>query len=258
MNLDLTEPIVFFDLEATGLNITRDRIVEICVVKVFPDGQRETKKRLINPCIPIPPATTEIHGITDEDVRDAPTFGQVSKSFFEFLEGCDLGGFNVIKFDIPLITEEFKRNGLDFSLDDRRVIDVQRIYHKMEPRTLSAALRFYCNEEHLDAHGSEGDAIASIKVLEAQLEKYSDVPRDVTELDQFCSQRDANSIDRDGKLRWGGGEVVIAFGQKSGMTLRALADTEPGYLKWILRGDFSEEVKEIVAEGLEGRFRQKN
>ena len=236
----------------------RDRIVEICVIKVQVNGDRVVKKRLINPGIPIPPEVVAIHGITDEDVKNEPSFSQVSKSFYDFLDDCDLGGFNLLKFDIPLLAEEFKRSGLTFSARDRKVVDVQRIFHKQEPRTLSAALKFYCNKEHENAHGSEADTVATIDVLEAQIEKYEDLPRTVDELDEYCNPQNPNFIDRDGKLRWHNEEVVIGFGQRSGQSLRELADGDTGYLKWILRGDFNEEVKEIVREALIGRFLQKN
>ena len=258
MKLNLKRPIVFFDLEATGINVMRDRIVEICVIKIDTEGQRTVKKRLINPGIPIPAEAIAIHGITNEDVQNEPSFKQVSKSFFEFLDGCDLSGFNVLKFDIPMLTEEFKRCGLKFSIKYRKVVDVQRIFHKQEPRDLSAAVRFYCNRDHADAHGSEPDAQATIDVLEGQLEKYQDLPRTVDELDEYCNPHNPNFIDREGKLKWHNDEVVIGFGQKSGQSLKTLADNDTGYLKWILRGDFNEEVKEVVRDALVGRFLQKN
>ncbi len=258
MKLKLDRPIVFFDLETTGINVARDRIVEISVVKIFPDYSEKIKKRLINPGIPIPRETTEIHGISDDDVKDAPKFKQVAKSFYEFLENCDLGGFNIIKFDIPLLIAEFKRCDFDFSIKGKQMIDVQRIYHKKEPRTLSAALKFYCNEEHENAHGSEEDARATIKVLAAQLEKYDDIPTSVVELAEYANPSDPTFIDMMGKLRWRNDEVVIGFGQKSGMSLQLLADKEPNYLQWILRGDFSEDIKTIVKDALQGKFMQKS
>ena len=258
MKLKITRPIVFFDLEATGVNVMRDRIVEICVIKLNANGDRVVKKRLINPGIPIPPEVTAIHGITDDDVKNEPSFMQVSKSFYDFLGDCDLGGFNLLKFDIPLLIEEFKRSGLTFSARDRNVIDVQRIFHKREPRTLSAAIKFYCNKELENAHDSEADTCATIDVLEAQFEKYEDLPRTVEELDEYCNPQDPSFIDRGGKLRWHNDDVVIGFGQRAGQSLRVLADSDTGYLKWILRGDFDEEVKDIVRDALVGRFLQKN
>ena len=258
MRLKISKPIVFFDLEATGINVLRDRIVEICVVRIQPDSKRDIKKRLVNPGIPIPEEASAIHGITDDDVKDAPSFMQLSRSFYNFLENCDLGGFNLLKFDIPMLCEEFKRSGLSFSMNDRKVIDVQRIYHKKEPRTLAAALKFYCNREHIDAHGSEADTIATIDVLEKQLEIYEDIPRTVGELDEFCNPPNPSFVDKAGKLRWNNDEVVIGFGQKMGRSLKDLADNDTGYLKWILRGDFDEEVKDIVKDALIGRFPQKN
>ena len=258
MKLKVNRPIVFFDIEATGVNVMRDRIVEICVIKIGPDGERTVKTRLINPGIPIPEEAIAIHGITNEDVKNEPSFMQVSKSFFQFLEDCDLAGYNLIKFDIPMLTEEFKRTGLTFSVKDRKVVDIQRIFHKREPRDLSAAVKFYCNRDHVNAHGSEADTIATIDVLEGQLEKYEDLPTTVDELDEYCNPHDPNFVDRNGKLRWHNDEVVIGFGQKAGQSLRVLADHDGGYLKWILRGDFDEYVKEIVRDALIGRFLQKN
>ncbi len=257
MKLEITRPIVFFDLEATGVNVMRDRIVEICVIKLQTNGDRTVKTRLINPGIPIPAEVTAIHGITDDDVKNEPSFTQVSKSFYDFLEDCDLGGFNLLKFDIPMLGEEFKRAGLSFSAKERKVIDVQRVFHKREPRTLSAAVKFYCHKELENAHGSEADTCATIDVLEAQFDKYEDLPRTVDELDEYCNPQNPNFIDRAGKLRWHNNEVVIGCGQRSGQTLKELASGDTGYLKWILRGDFDEEVKDIVRDALIGRFLQK-
>ncbi len=257
MKLKLERPIVFFDLEATGINVRRDRIVEICVIKLMPDGERITRTRLINPEIPIPQAAIDIHGITNDDVRDAPPFRQVAQSFFDFLQGCDFGGFHIIKFDIPMLTEEFGRADLMFSVDGCRLIDAQRIYHRKEPRTLTAALRFYCNEDHTGAHSSESDVEATMKVLEAQLEHYADLPNTVDGLHEYCNPTDPNFIDKEGKLRWQNGEVVIGFGQKFGMDLRTLATSEPGYLKWIMRGDFNADVKRIVGDAIAGTFLRK-
>lgn len=258
MRLQTDRPIVFFDIESTGLNVYRDRIVEISVVKLHPDGKEETKHRRLNPGIPISPEATAIHGISDADVQNAPSFRQVARSFFDFLEECDLAGFNISKFDIPILTEEFKRNGIIFSEADRRIVDLQKIYHRKEPRTLGAALRFYCNEEHTEAHGAEGDARACMRILEAQLERYPDVPRQITELHQYCNPPNPHFVDREGKLRWRNNDVIIGFGQKSGATLKYLVDREPEYLKWILRGNFSQAVKQVVEDALQGRFPEKN
>lgn len=167
MKLNLQRPLVFFDLETTGVQITRDRIVEISIVKVHPDGERETKTRRINPGIPIPPEATAVHGISDEDVADCPTFAQVARSLYTWLEGCDIAGFNSNRFDVPMLIEEFLRAGVAINFDDRYFVDVQTIFHKMERRTLEAAYKFYCNKTLENAHSAEADTLATVEVLEA-------------------------------------------------------------------------------------------
>ncbi|MFC1734381.1 exonuclease domain-containing protein, partial [candidate division KSB1 bacterium] len=175
MELKLTRPLVIFDLETTGVNVGSDRIVEICMVKVMPDKETETIYERINPTIPIPPVTTAIHGISDEDVKDKPTFKERAKEFDHFLNGCDLSGYNSNKFDIPLLVEEFLRAEINFDLKGRRFVDVQNIFHKMEPRTLKAAYRFYCNKDLTNAHDAHADTMATYEVLKAQLDQYEDV-----------------------------------------------------------------------------------
>ena len=175
MKLNLKSPLVIFDLETTGTAISRDRIVEMSFVKVLPNGDRETKTSKINPTIPIPNETSLIHGIYDEDIKDSPTFKSIAKSLAKWLEGCDLGGFNVIKFDVPMLVEEFLRAEVNFDIQSRKLIDAQKLFHMMEKRTLTAAYKFYCDKDLVGAHGAEADTLATLEVLEAQVERYNNV-----------------------------------------------------------------------------------
>lgn len=258
MKLKLSRPLVFFDIEATGVNVTTDRIVEICVIKLGLDGQQEERTRRLNPGQPIPPEATAIHGITDADVANEPTFRNIAHSLDDFLRDCDLAGFNIIRFDVPLLVNEFERCQIDFRTDTRRLIDAQRIYHRREPRTLSAAVQFYCGREHHDAHGASADVLATIDVLAGQLERYSDLPSTIDELDMYCRPQPENAVDRDGKLLWNAnGEVVLGFGASQGRPLREVAADDRGLLEWILRSRFSAEVKEVVGDALQGRFQHR-
>jgi len=252
--LPLTRPLVFFDLETTGTHTVGDRIVEIAAIKLYPDGRRETWTRRVHPGRPIPPESSAIHGITDEDVRDAPRFKDLAGDLANFLEGADLAGYNILRFDLPFLREEFRRAGVPFDSEGRSLIDAQVIFHKKEPRTLEAALRYYCGEEHKDAHSALGDVEATMKVLEAQFGRYRDLPRDMDGLHRFCDQRNPRFVDRWGKLVWNEGEVCLGFGPHRGKSLREVAENDENFLHWILRKDFSAEVKEIVAGALEGRF----
>jgi DNA polymerase III subunit epsilon len=257
-NLKLARPMIFFDLEATGTNPQVDRIVEICVAKLHPGGESEVKSRRINPECPIPGESTEIHGITNEDVKDEPTFAQVSASLYMYFEDCDLAGYNINRFDIPLLANEFKRAGLSFQTEDKRIVDAQTIFHKMEPRTLSAAYKFFTGEELKDAHAAEADVLATIAVLDGELEKYTELPREVKELHDFCNPVDPKWIDGTGKFKWGdNGEAVIAFGKNKGIKLKEIATTNPGFLSWIIRMDFPEDSKKIAKNALGGRFPKK-
>lgn len=257
MLFELTRPLVVFDLETTGTNPHVDRIVEIALLKIHPDGETESRCLRVNPEQPIPPETTAIHGITDDDVANAPRFREISVELLSFLRDCDLAGFGIIRFDVPLLRREFSRAGIDFPPPNTRLVDAQRVFHFKEPRDLSAALRFYCNDDHANAHSADADVAATWRVLLGQLERYSDLPKSVEELDLFCNPRDPSALDPDGKIRWRGNEAVIAFGQKSGISLRQLVQDEPNYLKWILNKDFSPEVKAIVRDAMDGRFPQR-
>ena len=258
MRLILDRPLAIFDIESTGVNRKVDRIVDLAIVTLFPDGSRKTVTFLLNPEMPIPAEVTAIHGITDEDVKDAPTFKEKATEIRAVLEGCDFAGYNLIYFDIPLLEEEFKRAEVDFSMDGRQVIDAQRIYHKKEPRDLTAALKYYCGAEHENAHGALPDVEATILVLEGQLDMYEDLPDKVKALDLFCSYTKPHWVDKQGKLRWDAdGEAAINFGKNQGKKLRILAQMDQSFMKWILKGDFPNDMQDVVREALEGRFPEK-
>lgn len=258
IGIELSRPLVFFDLETTGTNYLYDRIIEICVVKVFPDKSTpEIKTRRFNPERPIPPEVTAIHGITDDDVKDEPIFKALSSSLYRYLENCDLAGFNILKFDLPMLCEEFKRSGLEFKTNDRHVIDMQVIYHKMEPRTLSAAYRFYCGKELEGAHGAQADTLACLEILEQQLKKYSELPKNIKELSEFCSYKSQNWIDSTGKFKWSGDTVVVGFGKNDGVPLKEIAANNPDFLKWMINARFPEDAVKIAKDALIGIFPKK-
>ena len=226
----ISRPFAVFDIESTGANPRNDRLIDLAIIKITPAGTREVHIFRVNPQMPIPPEATAIHGITDGDVADCPIFCDVASRVVDVLDGCDLGGFNIVRFDIPLLIAEFQRCNVVFDAENRRIIDAQRIFHRREPRNLAAALAFYCQEEHVNAHGAEADAVATIQVLEGQFGMYSDLPRDFDDLDLYCNPRDPSWADRSGRLRWSNGEVVLNFGKKSGQPLRRLAAEDPGFL----------------------------
>ncbi len=251
---NLERPLAIFDIEATGINPRTDRIIELSVIKLVPPkGEREVRSFLVNPGIPIPPESTAIHGIKPDDVQGKPTFKDLAADIYRLLEGCDLAGYNVIRFDLPMLIEEFLRASINFDVSTRRVVDAQRIFHKKEPRDLKAALAFYCDELFLDGHRAEADALATLRVLEGQLERYKDLPATMDELARYCDLRDPSWVDRDGKLRWVDGEIAINFGRKKGEKLSVLARADPGFLKWMLKGDFASDTKAIVTRILEGK-----
>jgi len=255
-NLKLGRPLAFIDVETTGLNPYSDRIVELSILKIHPEGVEEYHSRRINPGIPIPPETTAVHGITDEDVASKPKFGQYAKGVRSFLEGCDIAGFNVIKFDLPFLEAEFARAGVEFSRRGRYLVDSQAIYHQRDPRNLEAAYQKYCGREMENAHSAEEDAKAAAEVLDGQLHMYQDLPRDVAGLCALCYQVSENNIDAEGKFIWIEGEAVCNFGRHKGHLLKDIAVDTPDYLEWICRGNFSFEVKEIAMKALEGELPQ--
>ncbi len=252
-DFDLDRPLVFFDLETTGTMMT-DRIVEICLAKFIPGGEVELKTRRINPERHIPEAASAIHGIFDADVADKPTFAAIASALLLYLEGCDLAGFNLKQFDIPLLQEEFKRVGLEFDISQRRIVDMQVIFHKKEPRTLSAAYKFYCGKDLEDAHSAEADVLASVEVLKGQMEKYPDLPHSVSELHAFCDRKEDHWIDSSGRFRWIDGEPTLAFSKHSGKSIKRMAEEEPGFFRWMLKSSFPEDTKKIAENALKGIF----
>lgn len=243
MNLSLKRPIVFFDLETTGTNISHDRIVEISIVKVMPDGTEMVKTRRVNPEMPIPAEATAIHHISDDDVKNEPTFRQIAKSLAQLFVGCDIAGFNSNKFDIPLLDQEFQRADVDFDFGKARFVDVQTIFHKKEPRTLVAAYKFYCGKDLEDAHSASADTMATYEVLKAQLERYEDLPHDIEALSDYASQN--RNVDLVGRLIYDDQRrEVINFGKYKGRLAEEVMRTDPGYYAWIMQGDFTKNTKD--------------
>lgn len=257
--IELKRPLVVFDLETTGLFPRKDRIIEIAAVKVNPDGTEEKLERLLNPTIPIPPETTAIHGIDDATVANCPTFAEVADEIYAFFDGCDISGFNSDRYDIPCLEEEFLRVGRNLSAAVVDRVDVQRIYHKMEPRDLTSAVAYYCNRDHVGAHGALADAQATLDVLKAQLTRtegrYAELQgKGIHDLAEYIAPHDPLNADRNGMFRWRDGVLCVNFGKKKGEPLKKLMLNEPNYLKWIIKGDFDSDVKAIAADALEGRL----
>jgi DNA polymerase III subunit epsilon len=246
MILELNKPLVFIDLETTGINLATDRIVEIALVKISPDATRVVKRKLINPGIPIPPPSTEIHGITNEMVKDAPTFKQAANEIRQFLEHCDLAGYNSNRFDLPLLVEEFLRAGQDFDVSGRELLDVQRIYHLMEPRNLSAAYRFYCSKDLQDAHSAEADAQATWEVLEAQVQKYPQLGNSLDSILKITGREEIVDFAR--RFGMENGVVVFNFGKHKGKPVTQVLKDEPHYYDWMMKGDFPMHTKMKLTE----------
>lgn len=246
MNLALKRPIAFFDLETTGINTATDRIVEIAILKIMPDGSQQKKRMLLNPEMKIPKASSDIHGITDEMVKDAPTFKQVANEIMQFLDNCDLGGYNSNKFDIPVLIEEFLRVQINFDMTNRRMVDVQKIFHKMEQRTLTAAYKFYCNKDLTDAHSALSDATATFEVLNAQLEKYTQIGRSVEDIIAFTGEEKFIDIAR--RFVYQNGKPAFNFGKHKGKLVEEVFEKEPQYYDWMMRGDFPLHTKQKLSE----------
>ena len=247
MKLNLKRPLVFFDLETTGVDTAKDRIVEISMVKVMPNGDEIVRTRLINPQMHIPEDATAVHGITDEDVKDQPTFAQIAKSLSQFIEGCDFGGFNSNRFDLPMLVEEFLRAGVDVDFKNRKFIDVQNIFHKMEQRTLVAAYKFYCDKDLTDAHSAEADTKATYEVLKAQLDRYPDLQNDVAALAEFSAR--GETADYAGRIAYNEkGEEVFNFGKYKGVKVSEVFQREPSYYDWMMKGDFPLYTKKVITE----------
>jgi len=248
MKLNLKNPLVFFDLETTGINISRDKIVEASFLKVYPNGKEEIRTYRINPEMHIPEESTAIHGITDEDVKDCPTFKQLAKTLADFLEGCDMAGFNSSRFDVPMLAEEFLRAGVEFDISKRKFVDVQIIFHKKEQRTLEAAYRFYCDKELDKAHSAEADAVATYEVLKSQLERYPDLVNDINMLSKEFSSFNDN-VDFAGRIVLNEkGVEVFNFGKHKGKAVAEVFKKEPSYYAWMMEGDFPLNTKQVITK----------
>jgi DNA polymerase-3 subunit epsilon len=259
MQLHLRNPIVFFDLETTGTSISQDRIIEIAMVKLYPNNETIRKSTLINPTIPIPLETSLIHGIYDKDVQDKPTFKDVAKEYARFLEGADLSGFNILKFDVPMLVEEFLRVGVEFDYGRKRIIDAQKIFHLMEKRTLAAAYKFYLNKNMENSHTAEADAEACMEILSAQINKYNgevvtdslgkkigEISNDMEVLSRLSL---SNLVDLAGRMtRNDKGEEIFNFGKHRNKKVLAILQEEPSYYDWIMNGDFSLDTKRKLTE----------
>ena len=248
MKLNLKNPLVFFDLETTGVNIATDRIVELCYIKVYPNGNEESKSMRINPEMHITEASSAIHGIYDEDVKDCPTFKQIARELANAIEGCDLAGFNSNRFDIPMLAEEFLRAEVDFDMTRRKFIDVQNIYHKLERRTLSAAYKFYCGKDLENAHSALADTQATYEVLQAQLDKYpNELQNDMQFLADFS--RMSNNVDFAGRIVYNEqGVEVFNFGKYKGMPVTEVLQKDSGYYGWVMQGDFTRNTKQVLTQ----------
>lgn len=254
MNLKLYKPLCIFDLETTGTNVSKDRIVEICVLKVNPDASRESKTWLVNPEMSIPKEASDVHGIRDEDVKDAPNFKEIAPKIMEMISGCDLGGFNSNRFDVPLLAEEMMRAEMDFDLSKIKLVDAQTIFHKKEPRNLGAAYQFYCGKTLENAHSAEADVMATFEVLDAQVGKYDDVPSEINELSKFTYHN--KFADLAGMLHFDkDGDEIFAFGKYKKQKVKEVFQRDLGYYGWIQNADFPLYTKKILTKiQLRSRF----
>lgn len=244
--LQLTKPLAFIDLETTGVNLGTDRIVEIAIVKILPDGSQTTKRKLINPGMPIPKASSDLHGITDEMVKDAPVFKQIAHELKQMLDGCDLAGYNSNRFDVPLLVEEFLRAEVEFDMKGRRMVDVQQIFYKMEPRTLSAAYQFYCGKTLDGAHSAAVDAGATYEILESQLQRYESLGTTIDSILQSVGEEPI--VDFAKRFVWENGVEVFNFGKFKGRPVADVLKAEPQYYDWMMKGDFPQHTKKKLTE----------
>ena len=247
MNLNLKNPIIFFDLETTGVNITHDKIVEISYIKIYPNGTEEEKTIRVNPGRHIPEEATAVHHITDEDVKDAPLFSQIAKELSRVFEGCDIAGFNSNRFDVPLLSEEFLNAGVSIYFSKRKFVDVQTIFHKMEQRTLVAAYKFYCDKDLTEAHSASADTRATYEVLKAQLDRYSDLKNDIEYLSDFSSQK--KNVDLMGRIVYNDKQQeVFNFGKYKGIPVEEVLRKDLGYYAWVMQGDFAQDTKRVLTQ----------
>ena len=254
--MKLDRPLCVFDLEATGVDVMQDRIVDVCIVRYEADGTQSVFSSLVNPGIPIPPEATAIHKISDAMVASEPSLKDLAPKLLEILDGADLAGFNAARYDIPLLSNEFKRAGFEWALTGKRIVDAFTIFQRKERRDLTAAYKFYCGKDLTGAHRAEADVRATAEILFAQVEHYADLPKDVAGLDAFCSAVDPSRVDADGKFVWKNGEAAFGFGNKhKGKTLREVVALDRGYITWMVeKGNFSADVVRICRECLEGKF----
>lgn len=247
MQLNLKRPIAFFDLETTGLNISQDKIIEIAILKINPDQSEDRYIKRVNPGIPIPQESFEIHGISNDDLKDCPKFNLLAQEIVDFIGDADLAGYNSNRFDIPFLLEELLNNGVELNMEKRKFVDVQTIFHKMEQRTLSAAYKFYCQKEIENAHSAEADITATYEVLKAQLDKYEEVENDIDFLCDFSQNGKNKSIDFVGRLALNeNGEMIYNFGKHNGKTVEEVYKVEPGYHRWILDNEFPLYTKNVL------------
>ena len=248
MKLTLQKSLAFFDLETTGINISSDRIVEISILKVHPDGNKETLTKRCNPEIPIPLEASEVHGIYDVDVLDEPKFSEIAPEIYNFIKDCDLAGYNSNRFDVPLLMEEFLRVGLDIDFSQSKFVDVQTIFHKMEQRTLSAAYKFYCDKDLTDAHSAEADTKATFEVLESQLERYPELETTTEFLEEFTLQN-GKSVDFAHRIVYNKEKIpVFNFGKHKGKPVAEVFKREPGYYAWMMQGEFPRYTKQVITK----------
>jgi DNA polymerase-3 subunit epsilon len=253
--MKFTRPLIFIDLEATGSDPTRDRIVEIGLIKVLPDRTRTEYIQRVNPGVRIPAEVIAVHHITNEDVSQAPTFKEVAPKVLNFFEGCDVAGFGISRYDVPLLKEEFKRCDMSFETENRALIDGLTIYHQKERRDLTAAYEFYCHKTLVGAHGAQADALASMEVIFAQLERYQDLPQDVEGLHVYCNRQDERYVDGTRKMIWRDGEAALNFGKYKGELLKDLVRKQRDYVEWIVSdGKFPQEMVDICWRALRGEF----
>lgn len=245
MRLQLTKPLAVFDLETTGINIANDRIVEIAILKIMPDGSEDSILHRVNPMMPIPAKSSAIHGIFDNDVADKPTFSAIAKELANFIKDCDIAGYNSNKFDVPLIAEEFQRAGVQIDWTKKRFVDIQVLFHKKEPRTLSAAYKFYCDQELENAHSAMADTRATFEILKAQLERYPDLAANIQALSEFTAQN--KNVDFAGRIVYDEkGVEVFNFGKHKGRSVEEIFRIEPSYYAWMMDGDFTLNTKQMI------------
>ena len=255
MPLQLSRPLAFIDLETTGINLSCDRIVEIAIVKIFPDGTKQVKRKILNPQIPIPQGSSDVHGITDDMVKDSPSFKEVANELKQFIDNADLSGYNSNRFDIPLLMEEFLRAGIEFDMNNRRMVDVQHVFHMMEKRTLGAAYQFYCNKELFDAHSAEADAMATWEILEAQTIRYQNLGNTLDSILKFTGEE--KIVDFARRMIMDNEVEVFNFGKYKGKPVADVLKAEPQYYDWMMKGEFPLHTKKKLTEILNRTFLKK-